>query len=96
MCVLRVLHQVETLRDVQETCLLHKTHQTWPHPLHETQHDRRKICLAPQLMTQQKKPGITASTACSLVTARPEEKNTGLLGMLKYGARVTDSTPPNP
>ena len=39
------------------------------------------------------KPEIAA---CSLVTARPEEKNAGLLGVLMYMARGTDSTPPNP
>ena len=39
-------HQVETLRNVQETCLFHRIHQTWPHPIHER-----------QLMTQQENQG---------------------------------------
>ena len=36
------------------------------------------------------KPEITA---CSLVPSLPEEGNTGLLGVLIYVARDTDSTP---
>ena len=75
-------YRVETLRGVQETCLFHRTHQTWFHRIHE-RHGRRKMCLAPELMTQKKKTEITA---CSLVTSRPEEKNTGLLGVLMYVA----------
>ena len=50
-------HQLEILHDVQATCLFHRFRQTRPHQIHERQHARRKICLAPQLMTQQENQG---------------------------------------